>query len=109
MEESSTFELVRRLIAAGEVRISEHGYDELADDDILVRDLIDGVGDATVVEDYPTFAKGRAVLVLQLDHDGRPVHVVWGIPKGSASPAVLVTAYRPDPSRWKDNFTQRLR
>ncbi len=109
MTQSSTFEFVRQLIAAGDVRISEHGYDELAEDDILVRDLIDGVDDATVVEDYPIYAKGPAVLVLQLDRDRRPVHVVWGIAKGSRSPAVLVTAYRPDPARWNDTFTQRLR
>ena len=109
MAELSTFDLVRQLIAAGDVRVSEHGYDELAEDDILVRDLIDGIGDATVIEDYPSFAKGPPVLVLQFDHNRRPVHVVWGIPKGYASPAVLVTAYRPDPSRWNDNFTQRSR
>lgn len=109
MAESSTFDLIRQLIAGGDVRISEHGYDELAEDDILVRDLINGIGNATVIEDYPSFAKGPAVLVLQFDGDRRAVHVVWGIPKGSASPAVLVTAYRPVPSRWNDTFTQRLK
>jgi hypothetical protein len=31
---SETFALVERLVASGEVRISEHGYDELADDAI---------------------------------------------------------------------------
>jgi hypothetical protein len=109
LAESGTFELVRHLIVAEDVRVSEHGYDELAEDDIFVRDLIDGVGNATVIEDYPRFGKGPAVLVLQFDRDRRPVHVVWGIPKGSALPAVLVTAYRPDPARWNDTFTRRLR
>lgn len=104
---SATLEAVRQLAATGEIRISEHGYDELTEDAIFVRDLLDGIDNAIVIEDYPSFAKGPAVLVLQFDSDDRPVHVVWGIPKGLASPAVLVTAYRPDPARWSDNFTER--
>jgi len=39
--------------------------------------------------------------------DARPIHVVWGIPKGASSPAVIVTAYRPDKNMWTDNFTRR--
>jgi hypothetical protein len=35
------------------------------------------------------------------------VHAVWGIPKGATGPAVLVTAYRPDPSRWSEDFMRR--
>lgn len=106
---SETLEAVKRLVAAGEVRISEHGYDELANDLIPVRDILNGVADAAVVEDYPLFAKGPAVLVLQFDGDDGPIHVVWGIPKGHSSPALLVTAYRPDPKRWSADFLVRLR
>jgi len=60
LAESRTLDLIRQLIAAGDVRISEHGYDELAEDDILVRDLIDGIVYAAVIEDYPGFGKGPA-------------------------------------------------
>jgi len=104
---SSTLEAVREHVATGNVRISEHGYDELSDDDILVQDLLSGINSATVVEDYPTFPKGPAVLVLQFDSNNRPIHVVWGIPLGFTSPAVLVTAYRPDPAKWNEHFTER--
>jgi hypothetical protein len=104
---SETLEAIKKLVVAGQVRISEHGYDEIAADRIYVRDILVGVGKATVVEDYPAFPKGRAVLVLQFDKGSRPIHVVWGIPKGFTTPAVVVTAYRPDPERWDSTFTKR--
>jgi hypothetical protein len=103
----STLERVRQLVTAGDVGISEHGYDELAEDKIRVRDVLDGLADAQVVEDYPGFGKGPSVLVLQRDRDRNPIHVVWGIPKGAERPAVLVTAYRPDLARWSDDFMER--
>jgi hypothetical protein len=47
--------------------------------------------------------------VLERDANGEPMHVVWGIPRGHSSPAVVVTAYRPDPDRWSDDFLERRR
>ena len=104
---SGTLERIKELVSIGEVRISDHGYDELAADGLFVRDLIDGVRDAELLEDYPKFPKGPCVLVLQQDAEGRPIHAVWGIPKGETSPAVLVTAYRPNPEKWADDFRSR--
>ena len=104
---SSTFQQVLNLLSRGEVRISAHGYDELADDGILVKDVMAGVWGAVILEDYPEYPKGSCVLVLQKDGQGKPIHVVWGIAKNTTSPAVLVTAYRPDPQRWSRDFRRR--
>jgi hypothetical protein len=104
---SETFDKVRALVRRAEVKISDHGYDEMADEDILAREVLAGVSEGVVVEDYPTYAKGPSVLVLQRDQDQRPIHVVWGIPNGLSSPAVVVTAYRPNPDLWSEDFTRR--
>src|SRR4026209_2516338 len=104
---SQTFQQIRELVANKDVRISAHGYDELAADGILIREILASVADAAVVDDYPDYPKGPCVLVLQWDAYGKPVHVVWGIPKQAPSPAVVVTAYRPDPAQWVEHFTRR--
>ena len=104
---SMIFDEVRALVQRGEVRVSDHGYEEMSDEDILARDVLAGVFDGVVVEDYPTYAKGPCVLVLQRDLNRQPIHVVWGIPKNLSSPAVVVTAYRPNPDLWSEDFTRR--
>ena len=79
------------------VQISLHGYKELAQDDIYVRDILEGAG------------HGSVVLLLQRDRQGKPIHVVWGVSRGFSSPAVLITACRPDPARWDEGFKTRKR
>ena len=104
----STFvDQVRALARVGDVRISEHGYDELAEDGLTAREALGGVAEAVAVEEYPNYPKGPCGLFSQKDRDGAPIHVVWGIPKGHDRPLVLVTAYRPNPRQWDETFTRR--
>ncbi|MFQ5423485.1 MAG: DUF4258 domain-containing protein [Phycisphaerae bacterium] len=104
---SRTLGRVQKLLTHGDVRISDHGYDELAADAILAGEVIAGVRQAVVLEDYPDYIKGPCVLVLQHDDAGNPIHALWGIARETTSPAVLITAYRPDPEKWTADFKRR--
>jgi hypothetical protein len=75
---SETLVAVQRLVARGEVRVSRHGFLELAAGDILLDDVVAALPAAVVVEDYPMARRGPSVLVLQRDRNNRPVHVGVG-------------------------------
>ena len=87
--------------------MSLHGQEELQEDDIRIRDVVSGLPEAKIVEDYPDYPKGPCFLALQHDSRGEPIHIVWGIPKGEDSPAVIVTGYRPDANLWDEEFLRR--
>ena len=82
---SETLRRVQALVLSGDYLISDHGFDELAKDDILPGEAITGIVAAIAVEDYPDRIRGPSILVLQHDNNGRPIHVLWGIPGGSTS------------------------
>lgn len=104
---SELLRTVVELVQARDVRVSAHGYDELAADGIAVQDVLSSIAGAELVREYRDHAKGPCTLVLQWDSNGRPLHVVWGIAKGTRQPVVLVTAYRPNPDIWERNWKTR--
>jgi len=53
-----TFDKILDLVSHRAVRVSDHGYDELAADGILVREVLTGVEKAQVLEEYPRLSEG---------------------------------------------------
>lgn len=53
------------------------------------------------------FRKGDALCFCRKTEWERRSMLSGGIPKGHDKLVVLVTAYRPDPARWDETFTQR--
>ena len=105
---SATFDRICELAATGDLLITEHAFDRLAKRGILAVDIKMSVTSGIVIEDYPNFYAGPNVLVLQVDRDGYPLHAVWGLKTGTDRPGYLVTAYRPNPAEWTDNFRRRI-
>lgn len=104
---SNTFKRILSLVNKNEVKVSEHGYEELSADGITFRELVEDLPNAKIVEDYPDYYKGPCVLVLETGRNKNPIHALWGIPKNQSCPAVLITAYCPDPGKWSLDFMRR--
>jgi hypothetical protein len=58
-----------------------------------------------VVEDYPTDPRGHSCLLLDFADSIHPIHVVCS-PKDEY--LAVITAYRPDPEQWSQDFRRRL-
>ena len=104
---NATFKHVCQLIKSRQIRVSAHGYAQFAKRGILASDITTGALQGEAIEDYPEAHYGPSVLILQTDPKGKPVHVVWGIEKGTTGPAVIVTAYYPNPAEWTADFRSR--
>lgn len=104
--QSDTFDKVCTAIVVTRIHVSEHAYDEAVEDDLSVVDVIDQTQNGEVIEDYPDDPRGASCLVLMNVGDKQPVHAVWAFDDGSGR-AILITVYRPDPTRWSDDLRQR--
>jgi hypothetical protein len=104
---SALLEDIKSLVASGKIRISGHGYDEIVNDDLTAAEIIDSLPLAVCVEEYLDYHKGPCVLVLPFTLEGSPVHVLWGMARSTPDVPTLITAYRPDPDRWTDDFLKR--
>ena len=104
---SSLLVNIQHLAEAGNVRASAHGFEELSSDDISFIELVETLPLAVSVEEYQDYHKGPCVLVLHTTSDGSAVHALWGLARNAPEMATLVTAYRPSPSRWSEDFLRR--
>ena len=93
---SEFFVKIRNLLGQDDFLITDHAFRELAEEEIAFEEIRRALQTAVVVEEYPNYHKGPAILILTLSEQGRAIHSLWGIPKGELRPATLITAYLPD-------------
>jgi Domain of unknown function (DUF4258) len=105
---SGFFVKIRNLLEQDDFLITDHAFRELAEEEIAFEEVRKTLQTGVVVEEYPNYHKGPAILILTLSEQGRAIHSLWGIPKGELGPATLITAYLPDVAKWEsDNKTRK--
>jgi len=81
------------------VRISDHADDEAQADKLSFSEIYFSVLQGEIIEDYPDDKPYPSCLIYGDTFDGDPVHSVWAYNRDNQW-TVLITVYRPDPTRW---------
>lgn len=91
-------EEIQRLVGEGRYRLTLHAENERDQDRILAWEIEEALRSprAEVIEDYSTDPRGPSFLLLGFTEAGMPIHAVCAV----TEVLVVITLYRPDPSRW---------
>ena len=92
-------------IRAGRVLVSNHADEEAANDRLHISDILVSMLTGTIIKHYPDDKPYPSCLVLSWIDTANPLHSVWAYNEATRY-AVLVTVYRPDPTRWIDWTTR---
>ena len=99
-------EQIVEVIRHGRVRITDHADEETQADRLSYDEIFNSVVRGRLIEDYPDDKPYPSCLVYGNTFRGEPVHSVWAYDSKTGW-AVMITTYRPDPTRWIDWHTRR--
>ena len=88
-----------------DLRFTEHAADRMAEEGLIVDDVLVTIDQGEVIETYPNDRPFPSKLSFAVSAR-RPVHVVWATDPDTAK-IVVITAYVPDASRWEPDFRKR--
>jgi len=92
-------------VRAGQYRITAHAHQEMVSDGFQLDDVLAGLENSRLLENYPEHKRGACALFGGVAPDGRPIHIVCT----TANPVtILITVYEPKPPKWPTP-TQRNR
>ncbi|MBI4552884.1 MAG: DUF4258 domain-containing protein [Candidatus Latescibacteria bacterium] len=86
-------------IHADRIRITDHADEEAQADQLTLNEIFYSVQHGEIIEDYPTDHPYPSCLIYGPASTDEPIHSVWAYNRQNQW-AVLITVYRPDPSRW---------
>lgn len=99
-----TIEELRILYTNGHVTWTTHTLRRMSEKHISEEDIEKCILQGEIIEQYPEDYPNPSCLILGLDIAGVKLHVVVG---SSGEHVWVITAYRPDESRWENDYKTR--
>ncbi len=88
---------IRAHAAVDNIRITQHGHQEMVQEDIILDEVLQVIAGGKVLEDYPDHRRGACCLLSGVTSRGRPLQIVCT----AAQPVlILITVYEPRPPKW---------
>ncbi len=88
---------IRSKIITENVRITQHAQQEMAAEDITLKEVFEAIAAAQILENYPNHRRGSCCLINGRTRNKRALHVVctteqlW---------LIVITVYEPKPPKW---------
>ena len=84
-----------------------HAVERMFERDISEEVVEEIIKDGKIIEEYPEDQPYPSFLVLGFEkgESNKPVHVVYA---ENGAEVIVITVYRPDTSKWGENFKERL-
>lgn len=101
--------LLRWAFSEKRIAFVEHGHIEASIEGLGARDVARVGSDCEILEEYPDRPQGLSKLLLGYESESDPVHIVVNVSALEADPSEpvrVVTVYRPESPRWRDERTR---
>ena len=86
------------------IRITQHAQQEMAEEDIILDDVLESIASGTILENYPEHRRGACCLLNGVTKIGDPLHIVCT----TALPIlIIITVYRPKRPKWISTTERR--
>lgn len=95
---------IRKCFTSDKVVYTRHARQEMLGEEhgrIVESEVFEAIQEGEVIESYPDDEPYPSILILGKTRQGKAIHIVCAYSEQDEL-AIIITAYRPDPSRWID-------
>ena len=88
---------IRQQGEAEELRVTQHAQQEMAEENIILDDVLEAIATGMVLENYPQHRRGACCLINGQTKNRRYLHIVCTTTRPML---IIITVYEPKPPKW---------